>query len=193
MRTGVVKAVLGGFLFFGASWGAMAGCSSDDLAATPPSAAAKFCPNTLKEAVGLACSSEGLDCPIGYQCLSVPQQGHCVCTAGKFACTDATKAVVPKGAEPACINQDKGNDQQCPASVAAAGGKTCTTAGLLCYYAGPTCPESNGVPKRDQCQCKGANPLTFVCETEVCNPSSDAAPAPVKDSGTTPKDTGTSG
>ena len=175
MRTaGVTKAMWGGVLFFGVSWGTMAGCSTDDASTAGKPVPAGYCPNTVRAAAGVACTQDGLICPIGYQCGSVPEQANCVCTAGLFVCTDAAGETVAKGAEPTCVPQGQGNDQECPATEDVAHGKPCTTAGLLCYYSGLLCPEGNGVPNRDVCQCKGS-PLQLECEIESCHPKSDAS------------------
>ncbi len=172
--SGVAKALTGCFLFFSASWGTIVGCSSDEAAAPSPAPRAGICPNTVQTAVGAACSQEGLDCPIGYTCGAVLEQAHCLCTHGKYVCTDATLAVVSAKGEPACVPAGVGNDKQCPASEQGTDAMACTTAGLLCYYNGPVCPEGNGVPNRDVCQCKGS-PLQFECEQQLCNPRSDAS------------------
>jgi hypothetical protein len=199
--SGVAKAVAGGFLFFGVSWGGLLvttpGCSSDDTAAPTKPAAAGVCPNTVKQAAGAACTQEGMACGIGYTCAAFPQQAQCNCTHGKFVCTDATGAAVAANRDPQCVPPGTGNDVECPKSEVGTMDKACMTAGLLCYYSGPVCPENNGVPNRDVCQCKGS-PLKFECEPQPCHPRSDASddqfvPPPPDAKGDAPADVGNDG
>jgi hypothetical protein len=179
---GVGKVFFGGILFFGVSWGTMVGCSSSTAPETTKPPAPFYCPNTVQEAVGAACTKEGAACAIGYACGAVPNQSHCTCTGGHFACTDSLGMPVMKGTDPGCADQGMGQDSQCPGSLASASGKACMTAGLLCYYTGAVCPENNGVANKDVCQCKGS-PLAFECEEQACHPKSDASTPPPPDAG----------
>jgi hypothetical protein len=181
--------LFGGF-FCAAAWFAMAsGCSSKDDAGPAAQDASLTCPPSVAEAAEGLCTHEGQDCPIGYACGSFAQQAHCVCTKGQYACTDATGAVVAKGAEPVCVGfAPPANPAECPASESSAGGRVCRTAGLLCYYTGVQCPGS-ATPFIDHCQCVGSaltdSGLAFKCEPNTCNPRSDAS-----DDAYSPPDTG---
>ena len=149
------------------------GCSSDDTVAPPKPVGPPVCPATVRQAAGASCTQEGFACGIGYSCGAVPEQAQCNCTHGKFVCIDATGAPVAANVDPQCVPPGTGNDAECPAAEVGTMGKPCTTAGLLCYYNGPVCPENQGVPNRDLCQCKGS-PLKFACEPQACHPKSDA-------------------
>jgi hypothetical protein len=202
MRTwsGLVKACVGGSMILGAlglsSLAAVPGCANDDAgngtvdAAVPLGTGQNFCGfRTVGEAAGASCDTEARACDIGYVCGAFNQQGHCVCTGGKFACTDSTGADVAAGGEPACLSNGTGNDKACPASVATASAAACTVAGLLCTYQGLTC--ASGTKLTDQCQCdvndKGT--LAFKCDTQIC-PGSDGGTPPVVDAGPADAKTG---
>jgi hypothetical protein len=184
-------------LFAGAAWGAVAsGCSSNNDAGPGNGDAALTCPASIDLAIDAVCSHEGQDCPIGYTCSDFPQQSHCVCTKGKYVCTDATGATIAKGAQPECVTLPPGNSKECPASESVADGKKCLTSGLICYFPGVQCPE-NQEPFVDHCQCVGAadGGLAFHCEPQTCNPRSDASddafsPPPPPDTGPPPSDGG---
>ncbi len=179
MRTGVSQAFFAGVGAAGALFVVAVGCSSSSGSA-PPAPGVAQCPASVAEAIGAACVREGEDCGIGYACGNVPEQAHCVCTKGKYACTDATGADVAKGAQPACVPPGQANDKECPTGEAAAAGKSCKTPGLLCAYIGLQCSE-NALPNLDQCQCEGApngSGLFFHCEPKLCVPRSDASDVP---------------
>jgi hypothetical protein len=153
------------------------GCSSSSGGDAAIDASVAQCPASVAQAIGAACTREGEDCGIGYTCGNVPQQAHCLCTGGKYACTDSTGADVPKGSDPVCIATGPANDKECPAAETGTEGKACKTAGLLCSYIGLQCPE-NGEPNLDTCQCESAANTTglfFHCEPKLCIPRSDAS------------------
>ena len=157
--------------------GTLLGACSDSSSNAQPAPGVAQCPATLADAIDTACTRAGEDCGIGYACGNVPQQAHCVCTAGKYACTDSTGAAVAKGAPPACIAPGQPNDKECPTAESGTEGKACKTAGLLCSYIGLQCPEKPA-PNLDTCQCEVAangGGLFFHCEPKVCIPRSDAS------------------
>src|SRR5262249_40135061 len=101
MRRRLGRAVFGGVLFAAAPWSALAaGCSSNNDAGPDGNDASLTCPATLDESLDAPCNHDGQDCPIGYTCGDFPQQSHCVCTKGKYACSDATGAPIAKGGQP---------------------------------------------------------------------------------------------
>ncbi len=193
MHTRAVKGIYGGFMLVCTTWLVGVGClSSNDTPAPSTSDTSTTCPRSLSEAIGAACTLPNQDCPIGYySCGSTPQQAHCTCTNGKFACVDSTGALVAKDTPPGCIGAGKANDKECPAAEKGTERKACTTAGLLCYYIGVQCPE-NQEPNVDTCQCvnTGNGALAFHCEPKGCNPRSDAGEdaftVPVPDAAGTP-------
>jgi hypothetical protein len=189
--------VFGGILVASSSSLAIAaGCSSSSGGGTAPGDSPLVCPASIALAIGAACTHEGQDCPIGYACGAFPQQSHCVCTKGKFVCTDATGADVPKGAQPQCVGLAPPNSKECPAAESGTDGKTCHTSGLLCYYTGVQCPE-NATPFTDECQCIGSlssdSGLAFHCEPKTCNPRSDASDDAFSPPDTGPGDSGRDG
>ncbi len=180
MSSRLLRAFVGGVSVVGTAlvWlAAPVGCASSSSGNEPAPPLAAQCPASVAEAIGAACSREGEDCGIGYACGNVPEQAHCICAKGKYACTDATGAAVAKGAQPACIPPGQANDKECPTSESAAANKPCKTAGLLCSYIGLKCPE-RAEPNLDTCQCEGAangGGLFFQCEPRFCVPRSDAS------------------
>jgi hypothetical protein len=172
------------------AWAALtAGCSSNDDGGPGGADAALTCPASIDLAVDAPCTHEGQDCPIGYTCADFPQQSHCICSKGKYACTDSTGAPIVKGTPPQCVGLTPPNSKECPASETGTDGKTCHTPGLICYYTGVQCPE-NQQPFTDHCQCVGSaasdSGLAFECEPQTCNPRSDAS----NDAFQPPPDTG---
>jgi hypothetical protein len=189
MRRRVARTVVGAFLFAGAAWSALvAGCSTNNDATSGGDDASLTCPGSIAQAVDSPCSPEGHDCPIGYTCGAFPQQSHCVCTKGKYVCTDATGTAIAKGGQPQCVGLPPPNSKECPAAESGTDEKVCHTAGLICYYTGVQCPE-NDQPFVDHCQCVGSassdSGLAFDCEPQTCNPRSDAS-----DDSFRPPDTG---
>jgi hypothetical protein len=177
MSSRLFRAFVGCVSVVSASLVVAVGCSSSSGGGAPVDASVAQCPASVAAAIGAACTREGQDCGIGYTCGNVPQQAHCLCTGGKYACTDATGADVAKGADPLCVPTGPANDKQCPAAEVGTEGKACTTAGLLCSYIGLQCPE-NAEPNLDTCQCQGAasgTGLFFHCEPVLCVPRSDAS------------------
>ncbi len=204
MWSGLVKSRVGAVATFAlvtVAAAMVAGCASDKAAAPadgggPTTGTGQnFCGFTsVTAASGSACDTAGRACDIGYACGAFSQQAHCACTAGAFVCTDSTGATVDKGGAPLCTSNGTGNDKACPASVASASTKACSTAGLLCNYPGVTC--ANGNQLNDTCQCVGSNAagggLAFNCTMNLC-PGTNPGTAP--DAGTavdasTPVDSG---
>lgn len=191
MSTRGFRALVGGLSVFGAMALLAIGCSSSSDSAAPAAPGVAQCPASVAEAIGASCTRAGEDCAIGYACGNEPQQAHCLCTNGKYACTDATGTDVPKGQQPACIAPGAANDKECPVAETGSEGKACKTAGLLCSYIGLQCPES-AQPNLDTCQCVGgpSGGLVIHCEPKLCIPRSDAsddafhAPDAAKDAAT---------
>jgi hypothetical protein len=184
MRNAYRKALLLATSFFALSPVLMAGCSDDDddgNAGRRDSGA--FCPADLPTALDpkTACVGEGFECPLPYNCGAIDQQAYCVCTKGKFVCQSGRGEPIDNAASPPCTPQGSGSDKECPGSQNGTDGTACKTPGLQCFYEGFVCPESNGVPKIDVCQCKagslpdGGPTLQFNCEIKYCNPKSDAS------------------
>lgn len=145
---------------------------SDDPATTTTTQPKPVCPNTVPTGVGAACNTEGYSCGVGFDCVGgFAQQATCTCTGGKYACKTSTGVDIPEGTKdmaPFCVNTTP-PAETCPASVAAADGTTCKTAGKLCYFVGKTCPE-NSIPLYDVCMCRagGDAGLAWLCETKTC-------------------------
>jgi hypothetical protein len=94
----------------------------------------------------------------------------CTCTSSAWACTDHTGApITDPTAGTTCTALGGGNDKQCPADENSANFAGCTTSGLICSYAGATCPDA-GAPNTDTCQCVGAGDggLEYRCNQPVC-------------------------
>ncbi len=156
----------------------VAGCSSSSDTSTPD-AASQVCPTTLANAIGTACTTDREVCIVGFVC---PQElnevATCTCTSAAWACNDhAGNAITDPTAGATCTALGGGNDKQCPPDENTASFAGCTTPGLICSYAGQTCPGASA-PNTDTCQCVGADDagLEYVCEQPTCT-------APPTDSG----------
>jgi hypothetical protein len=161
---------------------AVEGCSSPSSPAASPDAQA-VCPATGAETAGAACTVEGLVCSPQYACGVTFGIAHCVCSSGKFACTDLTDAALTGPASiPACPSA--AHAQRCPATESAANLAACTEQGLDCSYRAPC----GGTADLDHCLCfegplpNGPMGLRFECTTP-CYPDAGGPPIDAGDSG----------
>jgi hypothetical protein len=148
-----------------AAFGAACGGSADDSgdqsdSGADTAASAGECPATIALTVGAACSDEGLLCAPDYTCDLGDVPLLCVCTAGVFACTDATGKSVTTGETPACPPYTAA---VCPPDEKSAMSASCDDIGLVCDYPS-TCGGGT-----DSCACIGAGSSpTFDCEQAPC-------------------------
>lgn len=164
----------------------VAGCSSSSDAVTPD-AATSDCPTTIPNALSSpTCTQNAEVCVVGFICsTSLNEIAQCTCTSGSWACVDHNNApITDPAAGTNCTALGGGNDSQCPTSESDANQKACKTSGLLCSYAGATCPGSSS-PNTDTCQCAngGDAGLLFSCDQPACI-------APPTDAGTFSTDAG---
>jgi hypothetical protein len=132
--------------------------------------AAATCPANIEAANGAKCPHEGLDCRMPISCDAVNEQATCVCTNGRFACSDHL-GDIPVGTEPVCTPRGPADDSPCPVSMQVAEDLPCVTTGKLCSYEGPICPESlTGKPALESCVCRGLSNGTkhYVCYPIKC-------------------------
>ena len=180
---------------------AMLGACSTAVSVSPDggSTGTPVCPTNVQMQNGTACSApEGYQCLVGFPCPEPPaQQASCLCNSGKWACsyTAGDGGPIAAGATPSCISYGDGMQGACPTDESP--GVACKVAGLICTYAGQTCPGS-GSPNTDTCQCvsagdagmadgypSGPDPviphLVYACDRMLCNPTSDATVPPPPD------------
>jgi hypothetical protein len=146
---------------FGAACGGSADGSGDQSdAGADTAASAGECPATIALTVGAGCSDEGLLCGPDYTCDLGDVPLLCVCTAGVFACTDATGKSVTTGETPACPPYTAA---VCPPDEKSAISASCDDIGLVCDYPS-TCGGGT-----DSCACIGAGSSpTFDCQQAPC-------------------------
>jgi hypothetical protein len=148
-----------------AAWSTACGGSADSMGDQPEAGADTVasvgqCPATVALTVGAACSDEGLLCGPEYTCDLTDVPLLCVCTAGVFACTDATGKAIVAGETPAC---PRDTEPVCPPDEESAMSASCDDIGLLCDY------PSACVGGVDSCQCIGAGSSpAFQCEPAPC-------------------------
>ncbi len=130
------------------------------------------CTAEIHDTNGKACGKEGLTCNFVFECESFTQLARCMCTEGRFACSDTSGSVMP-GASPQCVKNAPPSTEVCPATMAGASGASCDTVGRSCFYEGDYCPE-RPLPVRplDYCQCARSQTgvMSFVCRKALCNP-----------------------
>jgi hypothetical protein len=144
-------------------------------------------------------------CYAAIPCQPTPQQANCFCTNGKWQCSyDALDGgIIPPDTDATCFNEISAPPGVCPAREPV-GVVACGQPGLQCSYPGLLCPESDsGKPNVDTCQCSPGTTLstadgalvtgeegglTWECDRDLCNPTSDATTPPPPDTG--PPDTG---
>jgi hypothetical protein len=161
---------------------AATGCSSVSSIAVLPDAQA-VCPATPSEAIGAACEVEGLRCYPEYPCGILSVTAACVCSSGRFSCTDVTDAALTSSdGSPACPPAASG--ETCPSAEHMANQAPCSEPGLLCQY-----PSScASIPAFDQCECKaemtadGGSSFRFECFQGSCQ-TSDAGVVVPEDAG----------
>jgi len=136
--------------------GLVAGCSSSSDAAAAPDSGSNNCPTTLATAIGASCSSVD-PCVVGFLCpQSLNEIATCNCVKNAWVCEDGQhNPITDPAAETNCTSLGGGNDSQCPADETSANFASCKTPGLICSYAGPTCPGA-AAANTDTCQCVGA-------------------------------------
>jgi hypothetical protein len=125
---------------------ALAACTSPG-AATAAAEASAVCPESLSAAIGVACTTDGLACPLQYPCGIVPAIATCTCTGGVFACTDVVGRSLDDGGSPRCpppLVQGA-----CPSTEAIASQHVCNEVLLTCPYI-RTCADAQTL---DQCEC----------------------------------------
>lgn len=189
MRAITLRAAAGIFVvsslsFLGAT-SLMTGCS-DDSPGTSADAGPQQCPTLITAAQGAACDVQQT-CPLSYECVGndpIRETAECTCTNKAWACVDPKGNDVQPGQTPACTGIGSGNDKECPAAETE--GASCHTQGLVCSYAGETCPGAAN-PLTDQCQCVPNNAdggFAMHCEPGQCPiPLGDAGSQPDADAG----------
>jgi hypothetical protein len=155
---------------------------------------------------GKACSAPATQlCPVAIACNPTPQVAQCYCTGGSWQCSYGVPdgGIIAPGSAPKCFNEIGAMPGLCPTREPPPN-ELCSTAGLICAYTGLVCSGSSR-PNTDTCQCSppigtttadGAvvselpdgGSLVWICERELCNPTSDASIPPPPDTG--PPDTG---
>jgi hypothetical protein len=146
---------------------AVVACSSDKDLTSPDAGPTPYCPATVDKAAGAACTGD-VNCDYHYTCGSFFQQVTCDCKGGKFSCIDATGAELAQGTTPTCAPVNTPSPT-CPASVAAADGKSCTSLGSACNYPGVTCKD--GFQRLNVCLCRqstGDAGWVWDCEIPIC-------------------------
>jgi hypothetical protein len=167
--------------------GLLGACSSvnavsDD--AGPP--AAPVCLTDVAKQNGESCEApSGYLCMVGFPCAEPPpQQALCTCTSGKWQCSYSAGdgGVIAPGSTPVCESYGHGMQTACPKNESP--NAACSVAGIICSYAGETCP-GNGFANTDTCQCVSGPDagLQFVCDRDLCDPLSDVAVPPPPDTG----------
>jgi len=160
---------------------AIVAACSDDAVTTPTTTTPKpVCPNNVPLAVAstTTCASEGYACGVGFACTGgFAQQAECTCTGGHYACTVPNGTVVPPDTTDmtSLCQTTTPPAEACPSATAGTDGTACKTAGKTCYYAGKLCPLAT-TPPTDVCLCRAGVDagLTWLCETNVCNPTADS-------------------
>jgi hypothetical protein len=163
--------------------GGASGCSSSSPgAASKGDGQAPVCPATPDDAVGKACSVEGLACGPQYVCGFASASLSCVCKGGAFQCSDGLGNPVDPAGDIHPCPVSTGGGPACPASEAAANLAPCTTSGQICAYPS-ACPGA-----LDQCYCfpgetaAGGFGKVFVCNPAIC--TGDASAPPILEAGT---------
>ena len=143
--------------------GVAVGCSSDEQHPAAPDAEA-VCAATVADTSGHSCGVEGLRCYPEYPCGIFSAIATCICSRGRFGCTDVTgNALNPADIPPTCPPATDGG--ACPATRSAAELSPCAVTGLLCAYPSG-CPRT---PAFDTCECfpakmsDGGVGLRFEC------------------------------
>jgi hypothetical protein len=136
-----------------------------------PASVGNYCPTTLAQTNGVACTHEGLDCTQEFDCDGETQSVTCTCESAQFDCQDPI-GLLPPGHAPRCLGNDPAK-YYCPPSMVLAGGLTCDELGESCYYDGEVCKD--GLTKLNYCECEpnGHGGHTFACHIVPCENLSD--------------------
>jgi len=147
-----------------ASLAFVAACNSSPESPAAPDAEAT-CPESLSDALTVACAPEGLRCYPQYDCGITSAIATCTCTGGSFSCADVTGKSLGEGGAPRCPSPAAAGT--CPVSETIARQRACTEPRLMCFYPS-TC---SGSQEYDTCECSpetladGQPAFVFDCTT----------------------------